>query len=143
MRRPPEGRTALGELEWTSHFEVGVDSLDHDHREMVGLINAFGASCADDSTVEQQRILDTLLRVAERHFAAEETFLVENNLPNRVHAEEHRSCLVTLTRLRLDALRDSSFEACRRGYLELCDWFIQHAVGLDSDIRARFYERSI
>ncbi|MDJ0709409.1 MAG: bacteriohemerythrin [Woeseiaceae bacterium] len=63
-------------INWRDEFSVGVDAVDHEHREMIDLINALDD--AMEKEAEYIRIVETLGEIYARiaaHFALEEKLM--------------------------------------------------------------------
>ena len=60
-------------ITWRDEFRVGVDAVDHEHREMIDLINALDDAMKKDA--DHDAIVETLGEIYARiaaHFALEE-----------------------------------------------------------------------
>jgi hemerythrin len=130
-------------LRWSERFEVGVESLDADHRELVRLIDAACCAAHDGERSRFLELLDRVQSFAVEHFAREEAIL--ESIPGGVgdvesHAMGHRRSVERLSGLRqnLNVLEDLG--DVRRLCADLIDWFVKHAVGFDSHIRGYFYD---
>jgi len=122
-------------IEWSQQFEVGVDQLDDDHGNIVELINEFGMNCCTDRA---KPILDNLFEVTREHFDSEEKFLIRNGLSNKNHQDEHGKILRELRKHIDDPNNYSNTAYCDDSFDKLAGWFINHSIGLDSDIKAYF-----
>lgn len=122
-------------IEWSSDFALGIDEIDAQHRELVGMINALDASGHGDDPQETTRRLLTQLGIYVRdHFALEERLMAGGGCtPELVsrHCGEHayfRSVLKDLT---------SDFESGRRRNITatlieyLVHWLLHHIVVVD------------
>ena len=115
-------------IEWRGEFEIGIAEVDHEHRELVELINALHRAIdaqADQATVEA--FLGEVLTQISAHFALEETAM-----RRRAYAAygEHKADHEAL----LDELRDI-MDAHRAGRVAdyagdlrrtVQDWFVRH-----------------
>jgi len=60
-------------LEWHDGYSIGIAEVDHEHRELIGLINALHASLgADRSDARVDAFLGEVLSDISAHFALEE-----------------------------------------------------------------------
>ena len=61
---------------WRKEFETGVAEVDHEHQELVDLINELHAQLGGDATKETvSRFLGEVFAKISAHFALEETVM--------------------------------------------------------------------
>lgn len=121
-------------IEWTDDFALGIDDIDTQHRELVGMINALDTSSHGDHRPETtRRLLAQLADYVRDHFALEERLMAGGGCtPELVarHCGEHayfRSVLKDLA---------SDFESGRRSITVplieyLVHWLLHHIVVVD------------
>jgi len=119
-------------IEWRKEFETGVADVDHEHRELVDLINALHGEIGRGAAKE--RIRDFLGEVFARiaaHFALEESIMRKHGYDEyEAHKAEHEKLL--------DEIRDIMDEAEDAGaYGEALaatvrDWFVNHFKSKDA-----------
>jgi hemerythrin len=114
-------------LKWNSHFSVGVESIDDEHREMIHLINGIYEkleSAPDADQVEQ--CLGDIFTTISMHFALEER-MMRNCAYSKYddHKEDHEDLLDQIRDLMDDFVADPKTGAT---LLEqrLSDWFSTH-----------------
>jgi len=114
-------------LEWRPEFSVGDPAVDHEHRELIGMVNtAAGAIQNRSSAAEVDRVFGDLLCGISAHFAHEERQMQAASYDqSQMHKEDHEHLL--------DALReimDSDLHAADRSAEQLVqllgDWFTGH-----------------
>lgn len=115
-------------LKWRREFETGIADVDHEHRELVSLINRLHNKL--DSVGSADEIGNFLGEVFARisaHFALEESIMRKHNYDEyAAHKSDHEKLL--------DEIRDimDDFEAGEyASYNEtlatvVCDWFVSH-----------------
>jgi hemerythrin len=115
-------------IEWKREFETGIAEVDHEHQELVGLINDLHAQLqgeADKDTVSQ--FLGEVFARISAHFALEETVMRKHRYDEyAAHKAEHEALL--------DQIRDimDDFEAGTYANAEgalasaVRDWFVNH-----------------
>jgi hemerythrin-like metal-binding protein len=60
-------------LEWRDSYGIGIEEVDHEHRELIGLINSLHASLGPDrSAAPVEAFLGEVLSDISAHFALEE-----------------------------------------------------------------------
>lgn len=115
-------------IEWRDDFNLGIASVDHEHAEMIRLINEAHAHIQGDAPAfEIEEFLGEVYAHISSHFALEETVMRQRKYDEyEAHKADHERLL--------DALRDimDSFEAgdfdgvSEELSLRLKDWFVEH-----------------
>lgn len=75
-------------ITWTERFSVGIESIDHQHRTLVDLLN----SLHDDmqtrgDEIELDPVFEELIEYIKQHFNYEESLMERHDFPG---LEEHR-----------------------------------------------------
>lgn len=124
---------------WRKEFETGIADVDHEHRELVDLINRLHEDIEGGASPAEVRdfLGEVFARIAA-HFALEET-LMRKHLYDEyaAHKAEHETLL--------DALRDIMDEAeaddtgSYRAALPrtVHDWFVNHFKSKDARLHSR------
>ena len=87
-------------IEWSDRFSVGIASVDHEHRELIELVNGFQRKIAQDDSVDGKvEYLGETLAHISAHFALEEKLMRDSGYDAY---DEHK----TDHELLLDQLRD-------------------------------------
>jgi hemerythrin len=113
-------------LQWKDHYSVGIDAVDHEHKELIALINRLhdklGAKENEDSI---SAFFGDLFRGISAHFALEERFMRERGYDQIAqHKADHERLL--------DEIRDimDDFEEHEVASAELTTrldaWFSRH-----------------
>jgi len=125
-------------LEWRAAFSVGVPEVDHEHRELIDLINAAHAKLGE--TGAQHLVADFLGEIHARvssHFALEEKLMrVQGYDEYEGHKADHERLLDEIRDI-MDAYEDRAGfdENAFAGRLEV--WFTEHFRTKD----ARFHRQ--
>jgi hemerythrin len=114
-------------INWKDEFSVGVDAVDHEHREMIALINELDRAMQDDTS--QSSVVQALGEIYARisaHFALEERIMRDARYTRLTeHKQDHERLLDEL----LDVI-DSVDEEGRYDRAELSRslerWFSDH-----------------
>jgi hemerythrin len=117
-------------IEWRKEFETGVPDVDHEHRELVALINSLAEEV--EAGAGKERIQEFLGEVFARiaaHFALEESIMRKHNYDEyAAHKAEHEALL--------DDIRDIMDEAQSDYGVALSttvrDWFVNHFKSMDA-----------
>lgn len=115
-------------IEWRKDFETGIADVDHEHRELVDLINSLHEQTARGA--DRDAVSDFLGEVFARisaHFALEETVMRKFSYDQyQEHKGEHERLLDELRDI-MDAWQAGEredYEKAMSGVVR--DWFIGH-----------------
>ena len=125
-------------IEWKDHYSVGVEAVDHEHREMIDLINEVHEKLiAGAGEPDVTAFLGEIFRAISAHFALEERFMREHRYDQLTeHKEAHEELL--------DDIRDimDGYEADPEGARaqlssRLDSWFTEHFKTHDARLHHR------
>jgi hemerythrin len=121
-------------IEWRKEFETGVADVDHEHRELVDLINRLHESIASGS--DRARITEFLGEVFARiaaHFALEESIMRKHAYDEyEAHKAEHEKLLDEIRDI-MDAQQDNPSSTYEEGLsFTVRDWFVNHFKSKDA-----------
>jgi len=115
-------------IEWRSEFETGVPDVDHEHRELVDLINQLHEQMGGDAEpAEISAFLGEVFARISAHFALEESVMRKHQYDQYIeHKTDHEKLL--------DDIRDimDDFEAGKYAAYDealssaVRDWFVDH-----------------
>lgn len=82
-------------LHWEERYSVGIEAVDHEHRELVDLINRLhGKATAQGSKVAVLGFFGDLYKAISAHFALEERFMRERGYDQLTrHKHDHERLL--------------------------------------------------
>ncbi len=85
----------MGLLEWRDEFRIGIPEVDHEHRELIALINALhGRLTAPGDDVGVAEFLGELHAQISAHFALEERVMRSRRYPAlESHKADHERLL--------------------------------------------------
>lgn len=113
---------------WTGHYQLGIQTIDQQHRNLLKLINEL----ADVSHLEQPvqvtgALLAQLFSNMAKHFDHEEELLELRRFPQaQVHKAEHTRYLSRLEELNQRFARTPSSETLLLIHRLLAQWFVEH-----------------
>lgn len=128
-------------LEWRDDFCIGIDEVDHEHRQLIDLINDLHDVLGGSRSRERiEGFLGEILSSISAHFALEEKIMRARHYDAfRDHKAEHERLL--------DELRDLMDEHSRGAVLDepafsarLAEWFSSHFRTQDARLH-RFLAR--
>jgi len=114
-------------IEWREDFSLGVAEVDHEHRELIELINvAYAHMQSDDSVEAVSDFLGEIYARIAAHFALEEKLMREQAYDQFAeHKEEHEQLLDEIRDL-MDAYEDGDLPDEKALAGRLHGWFTQH-----------------
>ncbi|MDN4984056.1 hemerythrin family protein [Bradyrhizobium arachidis] len=117
----------MGLLHWEDRYSVGVAAVDHEHRELIELINRLHA----EATAQRSKdavigFFGDLFKAISSHFALEERFMREHGYDQLVqHKNDHERLLDEIRDLMEDYEASSRFDD-RLLANALDAWFSRH-----------------
>jgi len=128
-------------LSWRKEYEIGVATIDAEHRHLVGLANDFSATRAEgDSPGNGGKMLTRLIKYAEEHFQHEEQLMCENGYPRLdKHLAQHVDFVSNIFAVNeMIALNPAAASGAVLRFLK--QWLFGHVLREDMDF-ADFLQR--
>ncbi|MCG6903502.1 MAG: hemerythrin family protein [Rhodobacter sp.] len=125
-------------LEWRPEFSVGDPAVDHEHRELIDLVNATAGAIEDGrSEPEIDQAFGDLLRGISSHFAHEERQMRAAGYDQtQVHKDDHERLIDALRDI-MDAKAHAPDRSATRLVKVLGDWFTGHFSRHDARLHHR------
>ncbi len=115
-------------IEWRDEFNTGVAEVDHEHQELIGLINDLHAQL--EGGAERDAIADFLGEVFAKisaHFALEETVMRKHRYDEyEAHKSEHEALLDDIRDIMDDYEAGAYADADQALATTVRDWFVNH-----------------
>ncbi|MCP4183804.1 MAG: bacteriohemerythrin [Hyphomicrobiales bacterium] len=126
-------------IKWDSAFETGITSVDHEHRELVELINTLHGKLVDDAPVEViSKFLGEVFVAISAHFALEETVMRKYDYDQYIDHKNHHEKLLDDVRDIMDAFEAGKYATYNEALSQaIHDWFVDHFRTRD----ARLYRK--
>jgi len=125
-------------IEWNDAFRIGIESVDHEHRELIALINELHLSLAGDAAKERvDDFFGELHAAISAHFALEEKTMMELGYPAfEAHKADHERLLDEIREI-----MDGHWRGAYRDYqaelsAHLKAWFGVHFQVMDAPLHA-------
>ena len=122
-------------IKWRDEFSVGIEEVDHEHREMIELIN--GLHDVMQVGADQVQVVDLLGEIYAHiasHFALEEKMMRDTHYPDyEVHKEDHETLLDDLRDIMDEVEDDGTFDAMQLSN-DLNLWFSDHFAEFDAKL---------
>ena len=121
-------------IEWRDEFSTGIGSIDHEHRELIALINEIHDKV--DSDLHKSAVLEffgALHASISSHFALEEVIMRAAGYDEyEAHKEEHERLLDDIRDIMdaYDTAEGNTYRDSLSGHLE--EWFSEHFRTMDA-----------
>lgn len=128
-------------IKWQDGFRIGIEAVDHEHEELIGVINATyeelekqgGPAVADMATLS--RWLGEIEAQVSAHFALEEREMRELRYPDyAAHKADHEMLLDDIAAIADAAEAGSYKDLGDRLASDLTRWFSVHFRTRDADL---------
>lgn len=126
-------------IEWSKEFETGVGDVDHEHKELVELLNTLYRQLeADAPKTSISEFLGEVFAKISAHFALEETIMRKHSYDEyEAHKAEHEQLLDELRDI-MDAFESEAnmdYKASLAGAVR--GWFVNHFKTKDARLHGK------
>lgn len=120
-------------LQWKPSFALGIPAVDHEHRQMIRMINDVYEKVDDENnTASVQSALADIHAGISAHFALEERVMREAGYPEYGEHKDNHEDLLDQIRDLMDRFEDNPGEGRKLLQQSLNDWFGQHFATFDA-----------
>lgn len=115
-------------IAWRPEFETGIPDVDHEHRELVNLINELHDRLSDNPSREEvEAFVGEVFAKIAAHFALEEAFMRRYGYDEyEEHKAEHEKLLDEIADI-IDAVARGDYDNYREELSRrIHDWFVEH-----------------
>ena len=115
-------------ISWRDSFELGIDSVDHEHRALIEIINTLYRALADDPKKDKvMAFFGELYARISAHFALEEAIMRDREYDQLDdHKEDHERLLDEIRDIMDRYEADAYFDYREVLAPELEAWFTEH-----------------
>lgn len=136
--------TANRFVEWKDDLSVGIESIDDDHKRLLGLINNLQTAVyyPTGEAFERQALKD-LVDYTKYHFEREERLMQENDYPDyEPHKRQHEAMIAKVGGFlaAYEKDRESTIEEMT-GFLKT--WLLDHIAGTDREYTPHLQSRGV
>lgn len=125
-------------LEWKKEYSVGDPAVDHEHRELIELVNQTAGAILEGSDAGRiDRAFGELLRAISAHFAHEERQMRAASYDELVSHKADHERLIDALRDIMDAAPDAPDRSVQHLVQVLGDWFTGHFASHDARLHRR------
>ena len=136
--------TAKRFFTWKDEYSVGIDSIDQQHKKLLGLINQL-QTAVDYSTGEEfeRETLDELVAYTKDHFSYEEGLMENNDYPDYVpHKAQHAKMIKKVEEVLAEYDKDPD-TAMSNAVEYLQNWLINHINGTDKQYSSFLIDKGV
>ena len=114
-------------VEWRDEFKIGIEEVDFEHQELIGLINdSYNEAKKEDSAMAVIDSLGEIFSKISAHFALEEKEMRELKYDQyEDHKQDHERLLDKIRDI-MDEYEDISTLDEKEFGQRLTDWFVNH-----------------
>lgn len=123
-------------IEWRDEFATGVESVDHEHQELVEMVNNVIRLMDHDHDHEKvMNSLGDLNAKVSAHFALEELLMRKASYSDfEPHKEDHENLLDEIRDI-MDAFEAGEYGQQRSEFIShLTSWFVTHFSTMDAKL---------
>ena len=125
-------------IEFSDNLLTGNNTIDTQHRELIGRIAAFVSSCEEgDGKMKAIKMLDYLAEYTEFYFSEEEKLQQEVSYPGfKEHKEKHEEFKRTVDALHefLEESEGPTAAFVDQVKQQVVDWLFRHIEGFDRSV---------
>jgi hemerythrin len=122
---------------WKDSYSVGLEAVDHEHREMIELINELHDGLSEEEEPDVTAFLGEIFRAVSAHFALEERFMREHRYDRLdEHKEAHEELLEEIRDI-MDGYEADPDGASGQLSERLDRWFTEHFRTHDARLHHR------
>ena len=131
-------------LQWKPAYTLGVPSVDHEHRELISLINdVYGHLDSDSDPDGIEACLEDIYAAISSHFALEERHMREARYEEYdAHKDEHEELLDQLRDM-MDLFIDDPGSGEKLLQTRLADWFGGHFATFDARLHLKLGDHAL
>lgn len=134
----------MAQLVWSDTYSVGVMELDHQHKELLNLVNQIYAM--DPNTVSKTDVFSTLNALviyAQTHFDTEERYLKAYNFPKLIeHQKEHIAFTTDVFKF-AEKLEKNDPNIHRKIVDFIRNWYVSHILGTDRGYKEFLHKNGV
>lgn len=114
-------------IEWKDAFATGIPDVDHEHQELIGLINElYAAMSSEHASITVMDFLGEIYAHVSAHFALEEKIMRERKYDHyQEHKAEHEELLDELRDI-MDDYEESAYYNDEEFSVSIERWFTEH-----------------
>lgn len=121
-------------FEWKKELELGIGSIDNQHKKWVDLANRIYSMIENDAHSDSDilKIVKELIDYTDYHFQTEETLFQKYNYPDyEVHKEAHDNFRNYLLSINFREAKEDRKKFLEQLLVKMVHWIMNHIITLD------------
>ncbi len=124
-------------LQWAESFELGVEEIDSEHREMFNIARDLEQAAQRHDLEKCSTLVDHFIESCKRHFENEEAFLARIGYPDiEVHSKYHKSLVNKAKALKVTCGKEIESERMEKCYLDTINLLLDDIVRGDLSFKS-------
>lgn len=129
-------------LQWSESYELGVEEIDSEHRNMFGFVADVEKAIERGDLDECSALVDRFIEASKTHFANEEKLLVREEYPEITgHCDYHRSLVQRARDLKATCEEEIEAGKIENCYMDMIDLLLDDIVKGDLQIKSYLQDR--
>ena len=122
---------------WKKEFELGIDSIDEQHKKLLEIGNRINDLLSshddgDDNYDEIYTVIEELKDYTVYHFKTEEDLFIKYKYPEySIHKKEHDDFIAYVESVNLDSLDDNQKHFLKELLGKIVQWVFKHIITTD------------
>lgn len=123
-------------LDWDDALNLGIESIDEQHRGLVALVNELHAALTSGAAVcPAESLVESLKTYAVEHFGTEEGYMLAAQSPELpVHRAEHEAFKIAVAHYEDRCAKGEATPERMLAFLKT--WLTEHIAGMDQRMAA-------
>lgn len=130
-------------INWRDDYSIGIDSIDNQHKKLIGMISDFYDSIVENRKDELIKLIHGLKQYTVEHFTYEETYMKKFNYPEYDKHKEQHSLFVNKVQDFIERHESGKMLLTIEVTNFLKDWLIKHINGTDRQYVEFFKEHGV
>jgi hemerythrin-like metal-binding protein len=131
------GTVTMPIMSWDASLDVGVEPMNHDHKEILAAMNAvYDASAQGQAGEAVNSLVAKLGQVCVRHFTDEERYMGSIGYPGLDRHKQHHAQLLTQFQDHAREIRQAGGRPTDEFFYFLKFWLTSHIRGIDTKYAA-------
>ncbi len=124
-------------LQWTESFELGVEEVDSEHRELFDIALELDQAAQRHDLEKCSTLVDHFIESSKRHFENEEAFLARVGYPDiEVHSKYHKSLVDKAQALKVTCDKEIESERMEKCYVDTINLLLDDIVRGDLSLKS-------
>lgn len=132
-------------ISWNDGLDIGVKSIDDEHKKLLDIINKFSEAIDNDTNNEEfEKIFDKLNLYIREHFTSEEVLIKKSSYKDfDKHQYQHQFFTNKISEIKDRFFSTDDYSKRKEIVIFLIDWLINHIINEDMKLIKYFKESGL